>query len=173
MKKFFSITLLAFAAMICFHSTSIAQFSKGDKRVAIGVGLFSLGANATVEYGIMDDLGVGLYASYERPSLGYIGINYSYSDIQIGPRATYHLNRILNLDNDDFDLYVSGGILLRSYGYPDSYWNAYGLGSRTRYTTATLLARVGGTYNFSEKMALFADLGSGGSWVQAGVSFKF
>jgi opacity protein-like surface antigen len=173
MKKMFFTSLLALAAIVCFQTDSYAQFSKGDKQVRIGVGLFSIGANVSAEYGIMDDLGVGLYASYERPTIGFGAFNYGYSDFQIGPRATYHLNNVLNMKDDKFDLYVSGGILLRSYGYSDEYWNAYGSSFKTRYTTATLLARVGANMNISNNLSAFADLGSGGSWIQAGISFKF
>lgn len=173
MKKGFFLSFLALIAIVCFHTESAAQFSKGDKQVKLGVGIFSLGGNVSAQFGIMDDLGVGLYASYERSSLGYLTANYSYSDFQVGPRADYHLNRILNMKDDKFDLYVSGGVLLRSWGYPDAYWNAYGLGGRTRYTSVNLLARLGANMNISDKLAAFADLGSGGSWVQGGISFKF
>jgi hypothetical protein len=173
MKKTFFTSLLALAAIVCLQTASLAQFSKGDKQVKIGIGVFSIGGNASVEYGIMDDLGVGLYASYERPTIGFGSFNYGYSDFQVGPKATYHLNNVLKMKDDKFDLYVSGGILLRSYGYSDDYWKAYGINAKTRYTNATLLARVGANMNISKNFYAFADLGSGGSWVQAGISFKF
>lgn len=173
MKKVLLSSLLALAAIFCVHTSSLAQFSKGDKQIKLGVGIFSIGGNASLEYGIMDDLGVGLYASYERPTIGFGAFNYGYSDFQVGPKATYHLNNVLNMKDDKFDLYVSGGILLRSYGYSDDYWNAFGYSYKTRYTTATLLARVGANMNLSKNLYAFADLGSGGSWVQAGISFKF
>lgn len=173
MKKRFFTSLLALATIVYFQSSCLAQWSKGDKQVKIGVGIFSIGGNASVEYGIMDDLGVGLYASYERPTIGFGSFNYGYSDFQVGPKATYHLNNVLSMKDDKFDLYVSGGILLRSYGYSDDYWKAYGVSYKTRYTTATLLARVGANMNISNNLSAFADLGSGGSWVQAGISFKF
>lgn len=174
MKKVFFSSLLALATIICFHS-SYAQFSKGDKKVNLGVGLGSLGANASVEYGIMDDLGVGLFASYERPSTGLIGaiagVRYSYNEISVGPRAAYHLNRVLNMKDDKFDLYVAGGVLYRRVTYPYDYW--YGSNLKSSYGYISLLARVGAGFQFSDNLAGFAELGSGGSWVQAGISFKF
>lgn len=173
MKKLSLSSLLALTAMVCFQINANAQFSKGDKLVRIGVGIFSIGANVSAEYGIMDDLGIGLYGSYERPTIGFGAFNYGYSDFQIGPRATYHLNNVLNMKDEKFDLYVSGGLLLRSYGYSDEYWRAYGYNFKTRYTSVNLLARVGANMNISNNLSAFADLGSGGSWVQAGISFKF
>jgi opacity protein-like surface antigen len=174
MKKVFFSSLLALATIVCFQS-SYAQFSKGDKKVNLGVGLGSLGANASVEYGIMDDLGVGLFASYERPSTGLIGaltgVRYSYNEISVGPRAAYHLNRVLNMKDDKFDLYVAGGVLYRHVTYPYDYSSISNL--KSSYGYISLLARVGAGFQFSDNLAGFAELGSGGSWVQAGISFKF
>jgi opacity protein-like surface antigen len=175
MKKLFYPSLMALAMFAFTHSAS-AQFNKGDKQFNLGVGIGSLGANTSIEYGIMDDLGVGLFASYERPSTGLIGaiagVRYSYNEISIGPRAAYHLGRVLNLNDDKFDVYVAGGVLGRFTSYNNDYWQAVGL-TRTTSTSISLLARVGARMTLSDKMAGFAEIGSGGSWVQAGISFKF
>lgn len=175
MKKTICSSLMT-VAMLVFATSAFAQFNKGDKQFNLGVGIGSLGANTSIEYGIMDDLGVGLFASYERPSTGLIGaalgVRYSYNEISIGPRAAYHLSRVLNMNDDKFDLYVAGGVLGRFVNYPDDYWAGIG-GTRTTYTYVSLLARVGARMALSDKMAGFAEIGSGGSWVQAGISFKF
>jgi hypothetical protein len=175
MKKMFLSSVLALAALFYIHTSSFAQFSKGDKKVNIGVGLGSIGANASVEYGIMDDLGVGLFASYERPNTGLVGaalgVRYGYNEISIGPRAAYHLNRVLNMKDDKFDLYVAGGVLYRRVSYPYDYY--YGSGLKSSYGYLSLLARVGAGFQFTDNLAGFAELGSGGSWLQAGISFKF
>lgn len=175
MKKVFFTSFLALVSIVCFQNSTFAQFDKGFKKVNIGVGLGSLGANASVEYGIMDDLGVGLFASYERPSTGLIGaalgVRYSYNEISIGPRAAYHLNRVLNMKDDKFDLYVAGGVLYRHVSYPYDYY--YGSGLKSSYGYINLLARVGAGFQFTDNLAGFAELGSGGSWIQAGISFKF
>ena len=175
MKKVLLSSLLALTAFFCASTSSLAQFSKGDKKVNIGVGLGSIGANASVEYGIMDDLGVGLFASYERPNTGLVGaalgVRYSYNEINIGPRAAYHLNRVLNMKDEKFDLYVAGGVLYRHVTYPYDYW--YGSGVDSSYGSIRLLARVGAGFQFTNNLSGFAELGSGGSWLQAGISFKF
>ena len=175
MKKVLLSSLLALTAFFCASTSSLAQFSKGDKKVNIGVGLGSIGANASVEYGIMDDLGVGLFASYERPNTGLVGaalgVRYSYNEINIGPRAAYHLNRVLNMKDEKFDLYVAGGVLYRHVTYPYDYW--YGSGIDSSYGSIRLLARVGAGFQFTNNLSGFAELGSGGSWLQAGISFKF
>ena len=170
MKK--TIALVVFSLLVGIGS-GFAQFNKGDKEVRVGLGLIGLGVSATAEYGIMDDLGVGLYAAYERNSLGYVGINYAYTSLYIGPRATYHFNRLLKLDTDKFDLYASAGILLRNFSYPDDYWGVYGVKNKTSYTNVVGLFRVGAKYKFSETLNLFADTGSGGSLLQAGIALKF
>ena len=172
MKKLVLRSFLALAvASVGFAAQ--AQFNKGDKQVNIGVGLFGFGLNANVQYGIMDDLGVGLYVGYERNSygLGLAGLgNYSINTITAGPIGTYHLNRVLNLKDDKFDLYASAGLLIRNRSYSKE-WSV--LNNESNRVGVEFLARVGGKYNFSEKMSLFGDIGSGGSWVQAGISFKF
>ncbi|WP_273213149.1 hypothetical protein [Runella zeae] len=175
MKKILFSSLLALTAMVCLQINANAQFSKGDKKVNLGIGLGSIGANASIEYGVMDDLGVGLFASYERPSTGLIGaiagVRYSYNEISIGPRAAYHLNRVLNMKDEKFDLYVAGGLLYRHVTYPYDYW--YGSSLKSSYGYINLLARVGAGFQFTDNLAGFAELGTGGSWVQAGISFKF
>ena len=170
MKK--TIALVVFSLIVGIGS-GFAQFNKGDKEVRVGLGLVGIGFNASAEYGIMDDLGVGLYVGYERNSLGLLGFNFSYNSLYIGPRATYHFNRLLKLDPDKFDFYASAGILLRNYSYPDDYWAAYGVSSKQSYSVVNGLFRVGAKYKFSETLNLFADTGSGGSLLQAGVALKF
>ena len=169
MKK--TIALVVFSLVVGIGS-GFAQFNKGDKEVRVGLGLLGIGVGVSAEYAIMDDLGVGLYAAYERNSIGYLISNYSYNSLYFGPRATYHFNRLLKLDTDKFDLYASAGILLRNYSYPDAYRSAV-LGTKTSYTDVVGLFRVGAKYKFSETLNLFADTGSGGSAIQAGVALKF
>ena len=169
MKK--TIALVVFSLLVGIGS-GFAQFNKGDKEVRVGLGLIGLGVSATAEYGIMDDLGVGLYAAYERNSIGFGVFSYSFNSLYFGPRATYHFNRLLKLDTDKFDLYASAGILLRNFSYPDAYRSAV-LGTKTSYTDVVGLFRVGAKYKFSETLNLFADTGSGGSLLQAGIALKF
>ena len=124
--------------------------------------------------------GMRLVIDLKKDAIANVIVNqlYKYTELQtsFGINNVALVNgrpRILNMKDDKFDLYVSGGVLLRSWGYPDAYWNAYGLGGRTRYTSVNLLARLGANMNISNNLSAFADLGSGGSWVQGGISFKF
>jgi|GEM_PF-5770910 len=172
MKKLVLKSALALS-MAFFAFSAQAQLNKGDKQVNLGVGLFGLGFNATAQYGIMDDLGVGLYVGYERNTfgLGLVGLgNYSTNTIMAGPIGTYHFNRVLNMKSDKFDLYASAGALLHSVSYSKE-WRA--LNNNNTNIDFGVLARVGGKYNFSEKMSIFGDIGYGGSWLQGGISFKF
>lgn len=178
MKKLF--LLFAFFSVVTAAQFAKAQatFDKGDKAINIGVGLFAIGANASVEYGIQKNLGVGFYVGYERVSTGLIGaavgVNYGYNKLNVGLRGAYHLNEALKMADDKFDLYVAGGVGVRlDNGYADSYnilTNDYNY--RTR-VLPQILARVGARYYFSEKTAGWAELGTGGSWFQGGIAFKF
>ena len=170
MKK--TIALVVFSLVVGIGS-GFAQFNKGDKEVRVGLGLLGIGVGVSAEYAIMDDLGVGLYAAYERNSIGYLISNYSYNSLYFGPRATYHFNRLLKLDADKFDFYASAGIVVRNFSYPDDYWTAFGVSNKKSYTDVVGLFRVGAKYKFSETLNLFADTGSGGSAIQAGVALKF
>ncbi|TAE36206.1 MAG: hypothetical protein EAY79_11950, partial [Runella slithyformis] len=172
MKKLVLKSIVALSLAILSLSAQ-AQLNKGDKQLNVGAGLFGLGFNATAQYGIIDDLGVGLYVGYERNTfgLGLIGFNYSTNSIMAGPVGTYHFNRILNMKSDKFDLYASAGFLIRRVSFSNEWTNFYNVTGREN--KFDFLGRVGAKYNFSEKMSLFGDIGAGGSWIQGGVSFKF
>ncbi len=158
-------------------TSSFAQFDKGDKQVNIGIGLgsgglayggFGYGLNISGEYGIMDNIGVGLHAAYVRSTYGYlVGYSSAVNHIIIGPRGSYHFNDLLKMSSDKFDIYASAGLLFDISNYSNTYLTT----STVSSTTVNPLFRVGGKYIMSESMALFADLGVGGNNLQAGISF--
>jgi hypothetical protein len=175
MKKTLSVLLLT-VCLMSLNKTAHAQFDKGDKQVNVGIGLgtaglsyggLGYGLNASAEYGIMDNIGVGLHVAYARNSYGILSYNYSANHILFGPRGSYHFNDLLKLDSDKFDIYASAGILLDLYSYTDN------VSTRNAYTSVVPMVRVGGRYFMSDKFTLFADLGTGGNNLQAGISFQF
>jgi hypothetical protein len=170
MKK---VVLTSILALFVFAAQ--AQFDKGDKQANVGIGLFGLGVNVGAQYGIIDDLGVGVYATFERNTygLGLVGLgNYSINRFLVGPYATYHFNRLFNISSDKFDVYATGGFLVGGGRY-SSEWANYYTTSGATFTDYDFIGRVGGKYKMSDKMSLFGDVGSGGSLLQGGISFKF
>lgn len=175
MKKLFLLVLVT--SSIALTSQTFAQFAKGDKIVNLGVGISGLGVNAAAEFGIADNIGVGAFFAYERRTFSYLygslGGNYGRSEITVGARAAYHLGEVLKLDNK-LDPYVAAGLGAWIYTnpYADYDFNRNEYVTRS-YVLPSFLFRVGTRYAFSEKLGGFADIGTGGSWIQAGVSFKF
>lgn len=106
--------MVAAITMIGTQAVGQQTFDQGDKIVNLGVGVFGLGFNATAEYGIQKNLGVGAYFGYERISTGILGaiagVNYGYNQFHVGARATYHLGELLKLDQSNIDLYAAGGL---------------------------------------------------------------
>jgi hypothetical protein len=178
MKKIFVLSVALFALVSFAKVNGQATFNKGDKAINLGVGLVALGANASVEFGVQKNLGVGAYFAYERVSTGLIGsalgVNYGYNVINLGLRGAYHFSELLNMNDGKFDFYGAGGVGVRlDRGYATDYNVLTG-----KYTYGTrifpqLLIRAGGRYYFSDKMAGWAELGTGGSWIQGGIAFKF
>ena len=176
MRKFFAI--IALVGLTLAGSQSFGQtFQKGDKLVNLGVGIVGLGVNATAEYGITENIGVGAFFGYERNSFSYlftsIGGNYTRSEISVGARGVFHAGELLKLDGK-FDPYAAAGVGVNLYTNPnDSYNFVTNEFVSKSYVGPMFLFRVGGRYFLSEKMAAFGEIGSGGSWISGGISLKF
>jgi hypothetical protein len=151
-----------------------ATFDKGDVAINLGVGIFALGGNASFEYGIQKNFGVGAYFGYERPSTGLlgsiVGVRYSFNRFNFGVRGAYHFNEILNLNNDKVDFYGAAGLGVRTYSYPYDYY--YYADVKRTYVYPQIMLRAGARFFFSEKTAGWAEIGSGGSWIQGGIALK-
>lgn len=164
LSSLFIVTLLAFSAQ-----SAIAQYQKGDKllNAGIGVGTYGaggLGLGGSFEYGIHDAISVGALAGYSGRS-NYLGSGVRWSVLTIGARGSYHFNELLNLDNDQIDLY--GGVGL---GYRNISFNVDGLGSifGNAYNGGIIpLAHIGGKYYFQPNLGIYAELGSGFGILQA------
>ena len=167
MKK--KICFLTFGCLFLLASlNSIAQ-----SRVQAGVGLANLGINAAFEKPLpsVENLGVGLYGAYTRRNfsygLGYIGAltGYQRTSLDVGVRGAYHLNELVNLNNDNIDLYGALGVGLRLYNYGNDY-----VGNATRLGLGGLL-RAGANFSLSPTLGGFAEVGYGPSLITAGVTF--
>jgi len=152
-------------------------FSKEDMVVNLGVGLGSyIGwsgystkvpfISSSFEYGLFDlfkkraTIGVGGYLAYT--SSKYKGVeDWSYSDLIVGGRASFHFQFVEKLDT-----YI--GLLLGydivSYGHKDA-----NLGG-SRFISSEFL---GARYYLAKNFSIFGELGYGISPLEIGISFKF
>ncbi len=171
MKK----TIFTMVAIFAISSFSFAQngaFSNGDKLLNIGIGLNSYynggsPLGASFEYGITDDISVG--ANIDYLSTKYNG--YKFNAFYFGVRANYHFNELLEINNDQVDLYGGLSLGYRSFSWTDHFYES-SLGKG--YGSGTYLGLiVGGKYYFSDNIGAFLELGAGGaSNARIGVAFK-
>ena len=165
-------TLTAFFAISSFSFAQNGAFSMGDKLLNIGIGLNSYykggsPLGASFEFGVTDDISVG--GNIDYLSNKYNG--YKFSAFYIGARANYHFNEILEIKNDNVDLYGGLSLGYRSFSWADNFYgNSLGKG----YTSGTFLGLiVGGKYYFSENIGAFMELGAGGATnARIGVALK-
>lgn len=162
-KKLFVLSLALVMALA--SSESFAQ-----TRVQLGVGIVRTGINASVEKVLpsVENVGVGVYGNYTTRSFGGVfgGFGYRENVIDAGVRGAYHINELLNLNNDKLDLYGAVGLGLRLYSYTNDF-----VSGRSSNIGLNGLLRAGGNYQFSSSMGGFAEIGWGPSWITAGISF--
>lgn len=180
---------LIFVAIALAASTTLyaQQFQKGTNLLGVGIGLgsslggFTYGSQAPAislqyERGIWDIGGPGVislggYAG--RKSFKYSGDGYTqkWGYTIIGVRSAYHYNGI---KSDKFDVYA--GLMLSynilNYSYKDNDGNNVS-GAGSYGSAAGFTAFIGGRYFFTQKVAAFAELGYGVSYLTLGIAFKF
>ena len=169
--------LVAVALMIAAPARqAAAQLEKGYTDLGIVVGLGNTG-----------EAGIALGGRFEKiikdlPSLGNgtlgIGLSadwwsydyanyYNYTYLPIGLTGNYHVK----LENKKIDLF--GGVGL-GYSIISCSYNGPGgdLGDLCEDGSAYFIFRVGGRYFFGNRTAFYADLGSGSSNINLGLTFK-
>ena len=176
MKKF-SLGICLLLGLFISQSAS-AQYKKGDKLLNLGIGLNSyysggIPLSASFEYGITEDISIGGMLDYLNYNYGYVGYSYSFSALYFGGRGSYHFNRLLNLRDQNWDLYVGASLGYRSFSWSDNTFNGTGLGNA--YGSGVFLGiHAGAKYYFSPKFGVFGELGAlGSSNIRVGVAFKF
>jgi hypothetical protein len=178
-------TLLALATIVGFASTAAAQakstgtgFGLGytDIGPAVGVGGVN-GASASFggrfEHALkaLPDMGngtLGIQASFDYYSWGSdVGAySWSYRYIPIGVTGNYHFK----MQDTKLDPFVGLGL---GYNLVSCSYDGPGVSSTCGYSSGIYpIARVGGRYFFSPKMAGYADVGAGAALLNVGVMFK-
>ncbi len=173
-KKTKLVSFLALALFLCNTQAFGQAYEQGDKLLNIGVGLGSqfmaAGAKGTppvglsLEFGITDKISVGGYAGYagSKVETGFGDRKYTY--ILVGGRGSYHFD----FGVENLDPYA--GLML---GY-----NIASVSTDSNMPTASAGgflwgAHAGARYFFGPKFGVFAELGYGIAWLNAGVAFKF
>jgi hypothetical protein len=163
-------------AFSVLSNTASAQYRKGDNLLNIGIGLNTyyeggVPLSAIYEAGVSDDISFGGGIDYLSYHYATGGIDYSYTATYIGVRGSYHFNKLLNLRNENWDIY--GGL---SLGYRSFSWKNYkGAGASDAYGSGLYLGlHAGARYYFSKSVGGFFELGALGSTnARLGVAFKF
>jgi hypothetical protein len=156
-------------------------FQQGDKLLNLGVGLSSYYYGTPIglsfESGVSDDISVGAQFDYNSGNYdGYYSYSYrwGYSAYYVGLRGSYHLNNILQLNEDKIDLYAGVGLGYQRFRWDDESYG-YGYGYSYNYRSGLFFNYfVGGKYYFTPKVGAFVELGyTGLSSSRVGISFKF
>ncbi len=193
MKKLLVMTtVIILTSVSCLNAQA---FEKGTNVLSAGVGLgSSLGSYSSSSQmpGLSVNFESGLWEAGSSGVIslgGYVGIKnyrhvynnpdykttYKWNYRIIGLRSAYHYT---GLNNEKIDLY--GGLML-SYNMISYKWKEvwpsdpeFNESHSTNLTGAAgITGYVGGRYYFSSKAAVYAELGYGVSYLNAGVSLKF
>ena len=192
MKKLFFTLAVIFACV----SVSKAQedvFQKGDMVLGVGIGigntLNSSGYKSSIppiiimgEYGLTDALikktgkgyvGVGGYLSYtaNKYEYSYAGsgtYGWKYTYMIIGGRGAFHYQLVDKLDT--YAGVIAGFNIASSKSYGDWGSTTLSASSNGGFVYSTF---VGARYFFTDKIAVFAEVGYGFNLLEAGVAFKF
>lgn len=151
--------------------TTFAQsYAKGDNTLGAGIGvgfayyggMGGIPLYAAFDHGFTDDISGGL-------SLGYWGKNYSgmkFSSIFVSARASYHLNKVLDLESEKLDVYTGGGLSYRTFSVSDDTWSGnYGSG-------VDVTLHFGARYWFNKNFGAFGELGYDIAYLKLGVAIR-
>jgi hypothetical protein len=161
--------------------SSATGFNQGDKLLNVGIGLSSYyygnPIGLSFESGINNDISVGGQFDYNSGNYdGYYSTNYrwGYSAYYLGVRGSYHVNRLLHVNNKDVDLYAGVGLGYQRFRWDDESYG-YGYGYSYNYRSGLFFNYfIGGKYYFTDKIGGFLELGyTGLSSARVGLAVKF
>lgn len=182
-KKIFLILALMGGIVSGIQAQNV--FSKGDKVVHLGVGLGSyLGGTGytssippvlvSYEQGIVDNLidgnasiGLGGYLGYTANKWNATNDSgYKYSYLILGARGAFHYQFI-----DKLDTYAG---LMLGYNIVNGKWFGSGTETNPVATSSSVAYSVflGARYYFTDKVAVFAEVGYGIAALELGVAFR-
>ena len=182
MKKFLFAKFLIFFLFLCGFTLSVSAgnnttFEKGDIVANVGIGLRSFSNDQSLsmvlppitvsfEYGILElfdgqgGIGVGGYAGYHLRKMN--GSNsFNVGNLIIGPRGLFHYQFVKGLD-------TYAGLM---FGYDVVSYSQKNANLAGSDFTGNVF--IGARYYLTDNVGIFGELGSGPSFVELGVAFKF
>lgn len=160
-------------------------FTRGDKVINLGVGFgsgfysgygyktvippLSTSFEVGIKKGVIEQgsLGLGGYVAYSTFEESYLTWGVKYKDIIVGARVAFHYPLVKKLDSYAamvLGYNISSDMPYGDYTADDSYKTHGGI---------TYSFVIGGRYYFLKKVAAFAELGVGITYVNFGMAFKF
>lgn len=179
--------VLAILFIFGFWRVNAQVVQNGDKVLNLGIGIGSALYNggyykssmpplsASLEFVTKDNLfngkgafGLGAYIGYSAYKWEYSNWGYKYSNLIVGPRGYLHYSFMEKLD-------TYGGLFL---GYNIANAKEFGTSIPGYDYSATSggfiwSVFIGGRYYFTDKFAGMLELGSGITYLNIGVAFKF
>jgi hypothetical protein len=181
MKKYL-IFIFLYSVITTNHFGQVFNIRDLDLNLGAGAGFNLYSGNfivgipplsASIDYGLNDSygpgvIGIGGFAGYSTFKDSYFpGISESghkYSALFIGLKSSYHLELIKKLDTyATLNLYYVN-LTAKPYGAIET--------EKDIKSKPNLSLVVGSKYFFTDKLALFAEVGYNSSWLTAGVSFR-
>ncbi|MDR1356585.1 MAG: hypothetical protein LBJ58_02820 [Tannerellaceae bacterium] len=172
MKKL--IILSAFSFLIVAAAGAQEIFQKGTSVANIGIGLgHYVPIQASYEYSVVDGLiegengaiGVGGYLAYYGHSENLYGGKFSYSDVVIGARGSFHYQFV-----DKLDTYAG---LMLGYDIASAKWSGSGAETAADGSGLSLSILAGARYYFTPSVAAYGEIGYGLAYLSVGVALKF
>jgi hypothetical protein len=175
MRKLFIIAFVffAFSGIAAFaQEYSSPYFRKGDLFIGPRVGLGSfggagLGLGANVEYGVTPQIGVSGTFGWSSYSSGFVGYNWTYTNLIIAVGGNYHFD-VLKVNKLDTYAGLGLGYNIGSVSSNDANFPYIG----DTYGGFFFDFRLGGRYFFTDRLAGTVELGYGFGFLRIGVDFK-
>jgi len=174
------IACLAFGAQVAAAQAQPAStgFGLGYTDIGPALGLGGIGS-ASASFGgrfehaikALPDMGngmLGIEAGFDYYSWGsnFVGYSWSYRYIPIGVTANYHFK----VSEPKIDPFIGAGL---GYNLVSCSFSGSGTQTDCGYSSGIYaIARLGGRYFFSPKMAAYADVGAGAATLNLGLMFK-
>ncbi|MCE3295231.1 MAG: hypothetical protein K0R65_945 [Crocinitomicaceae bacterium] len=165
MKKIILFTMLLVSGL----TYSQSMLGKGGKQLNAGFGMSSWGLPiyVGVDFGVHEDVSLGVEASFRSYRDRWGGIYYNHSVMGFSGNVNYHFNTLLKMPQE-FDLYAGLNVGFYIWNSPSNYYGSHtsGLGYG---------GQIGFRYYFNSKFAINLEGGSGNAFSggKLGITYKF
>lgn len=171
MKRFFLVLVILSSSLVFSQ-----RIQKDGKQINAGISLTSAGWGVPIyggfDYGITNDITIGLQASYASQSKTFGGYSSKGTWFGLGANGNYHFNTLLEIPNK-WDVYAGVTLAYNSFSwnYPKEVSDAYKTGTASG---VGLAGQVGARYFFSDTIGINLEFGGGNitSGGKVGITFK-